>query len=229
MATGVASVYLVAYNVAQALGWGYVLFLILREALASGRLDRSFSAAARQVCAYQLGSALEVAHAALGLVRSSWPAALMQWLGRSHVLFAVLMQVPSVQRLPAVFITFAAWSVSEVIRYPQYALTLAGACPRWMTWLRYTAFIVLYPLGVFPGEMWLMYSAIPYIRRKRLYEGFFQYPNLGYDKILLGLLVVWPILWLQLYVYMFKQRAQKLGGAPAPSRPTKQARRSKRE
>lgn len=224
---GGTALYLGAYNVAQALGWAYVLFLILQEAVATGRVDRSFQVAAWHVCACQLGSLLEVAHAASGLVRSGWPAALMQWLGRSHVLFAVLMKVPAVQRLPAVFVTFAAWSMSEVIRYPQYALSMAGACPRWLTWLRYTAFIVLYPIGVFPGEMWLMYSAIPYVRDMKLYGDAFKYLPFGYDKVLMGLLVIWPILWLQLYTHMFRQRAAKLGGAPL--RATKGGRGSKTE
>jgi very-long-chain (3R)-3-hydroxyacyl-CoA dehydratase len=28
------------------------------------------------------------------------------------------------------------WGLGEVIRYPWYALSTAGACPHWLTWLR---------------------------------------------------------------------------------------------
>ncbi|KAG0565264.1 hypothetical protein KC19_8G177600 [Ceratodon purpureus] len=38
----------------------------------------------------------------------------MQWLGRSHVLFAIIAKLPEVQDQPPVMITFLAWSMSEV-------------------------------------------------------------------------------------------------------------------
>lgn len=41
-----------------------------------------------------------------------------------------------------------AWSVTEVIRYSFFALTLSGAQPRFLTWLRYNTFFVLYPMGI---------------------------------------------------------------------------------
>jgi hypothetical protein len=43
-----------------------------------------------------------------------------------------------------------------MIRYPWYAATLMQDCPNWLTWLRYTAFIPLYPIGVI-AEMVLLY------------------------------------------------------------------------
>lgn len=85
---------------------------------------------------FQLASALEIAHAALGLVGGSPLTALMQWAGRSNVLFGVVAAVPEVQNRPAVGAMFLAWALSEVIRYPWYAASLAGACPQWLTWLR---------------------------------------------------------------------------------------------
>ena len=60
----------------------------------------------------------------------------MQWAGRSNVLFGVVAAVPEVQNRTAVGAMFLAWALSEVIRYPWYAATLAGACPHWLTWLR---------------------------------------------------------------------------------------------
>lgn len=44
----------------------------------------------------------------------------------------------------------------QAIRYPWYAATLLNDCPKWLTWLRYTAFIPLYPAGVV-AEMILLY------------------------------------------------------------------------
>ena len=41
------------------------------------------------------------------------------------------------------------WSAaSQVIRYPWYTATLLGGAPHALTWLRYTAFYVLYPASV---------------------------------------------------------------------------------
>lgn len=51
----------------------------------------------------------------------------------------------------------------QVIRYPWYAATTAGACPAFLTWLRYTAFIILYPIGVV-SEVWLLVQALPSVK-----------------------------------------------------------------
>ena len=52
------------------------------------------------------------------------------------MLFGVVRAVPEVQRGPAVGAMLLAWALSEVIRYPWYATSLAGCCPHWLTWLR---------------------------------------------------------------------------------------------
>ncbi|KAG5578637.1 hypothetical protein H5410_058771 [Solanum commersonii] len=57
----------------------------------------------------------------------------------------------------------------QVIRYSHYALSCIGSPPYLITYLRYTAFILLYPVGVGPGEIWLMYQALPFIKTRNLY------------------------------------------------------------
>jgi Protein tyrosine phosphatase-like protein, PTPLA len=56
-----------------------------------------------------------------------------------------------------------------VVRYPWYAASLAGGAPGWLTWARYSAFLVLYPIGVV-SEMWLLYSGLPAVRQQRLHS-----------------------------------------------------------
>ncbi len=85
---------------------------------------------------FQLLSGLEILHAAMGLVGGSPVTALMQWAGRSNVLFGVVGAVPEVQNGAAVGAMFLAWALSEVTRYPWYAVNVVGACPRWLTWIR---------------------------------------------------------------------------------------------
>lgn len=52
-----------------------------------------------------------------------------------------------------------AWSVTEVIRYSYFVVTLSGYNPGILVWLRYNTFFVLYPLGI-SSECWLIYKAI---------------------------------------------------------------------
>lgn len=55
----------------------------------------------------------------------------------------------------------AAWSATEVIRYTLFALKESGSpVPYWLHWLRYSAFTVLYPVGITSelAEMYLAYS-----------------------------------------------------------------------
>ncbi|XP_020113939.1 very-long-chain (3R)-3-hydroxyacyl-CoA dehydratase 2 isoform X2 [Ananas comosus] len=159
----------------------------------------------------QAVSFLESIHAAVGLVPTGVLVSLMQWGGRTHFLLAIVRQIPEVQSHPSVFITFTAWCMSEVIRYSHYALSCIRICPWWLTYLRYTAFIFLYPIGVAPGEMWLMYEALPFVKERNLYSNFFNKFPISYYSFLVALLMCYPILWLKLYLHLFKQRRSKLG------------------
>ncbi|KAF2931141.1 hypothetical protein DAI22_05g187700 [Oryza sativa Japonica Group] len=159
----------------------------------------------------QTWAILETIHAAIGLVHTSPLLAFLQWGGRTHFVLAVVRQIPEVQSSPSVFITFMAWSISEVIRYSHYALTTLKVCPPWLTYLRYTAFIPLYPIGVGPGEMWTMYQALPFVKERKLYSGFFGKFSMSYHSFLVAVLAVYPFLWMKLYLHVFKQRRSKLG------------------
>uniref|UniRef100_A0A2P2KLJ8 Very-long-chain (3R)-3-hydroxyacyl-CoA dehydratase n=3 Tax=Rhizophora mucronata TaxID=61149 RepID=A0A2P2KLJ8_RHIMU len=154
---------------------------------------------------------LEVIHGALGIVPTGVLLPFMQWGGRTHFVLAIVRKITEVQKLPSVFITFVAWSLAEVIRYPHYALLCIGRCPSWLTYLRYTAFIMLYPVGLVPGEMWLMYEALPFVKKKNLYSDFFAAFPFSYYDFLEVVLVCYPFLCFQLYLHLLKQRQSKLG------------------
>lgn len=62
-----------------------------------------------------------------------------------------------------------AWSITEVIRYSFYALKEVGSVPALLTWLRYTTFIVLYPIGV-SSELAMVWLALPELRRTGLWS-----------------------------------------------------------
>ncbi|KAE8733767.1 Tyrosine phosphatase-like member B isoform 2 [Hibiscus syriacus] len=153
--------YLFAYNSLQAFGWTISLFRILTSFIATNSVNGAYASAGDLICLLQTCAFLEVVHGAIGIVPSGVLFPLMQWSGRTHFLLAIVCRIPEVQEVPA-FITFFAWSLTEVIRYSHYALNIFGGCPSWLTYLRYTTFIVLYPMGLAPGEMWLMYQALHY-------------------------------------------------------------------
>nr|AKM76672.1 protein-tyrosine phosphatase-like protein [Francoa sonchifolia] len=205
-----SNLYLIAYNSLQGFGWLVALLKILSSLAVVKSINEAYSSAGELICILQTVSFLEVIHGAVGIVPSGFVFPLMQWGGRTHFLLAIVRQIDEVQELPSVFITFTAWSVSEVIRYSQHALNCIGSCPSWITYLRYTAFIVLYPIGMAPGEVWLMYQALPFIKEKELYADFFSSLPFSYYDFVHALILCYPFLWLKLYLHLFKQRRSKL-------------------
>ncbi|XP_047045855.1 very-long-chain (3R)-3-hydroxyacyl-CoA dehydratase 2-like isoform X1 [Lolium rigidum] len=223
-----SQLYLLAYNSLQSLGWSLALFRLLACLAPPVSVHPAYALAGDLICFLQTCAVLETVHAAVGLVPTSPFLAFLQWGGRTHFVLALLRQIPevrtdghckipvrlrgqNVQGSPSVFITFMAWSISEVIRYSHYALTTLKVCPAWLTYLRYTAFIPLYPIGVGPGEMWTIYQALPFVKERELYSGLFAKFSMSYHSFLVGGLLCYPLLWLKLYLHVFKQRKSKLG------------------
>ncbi|XP_054811971.1 uncharacterized protein LOC129313104 isoform X2 [Prosopis cineraria] len=205
-----STLYLLAYNSLQAIGWTFSLLAILTSLLSTRSVAGTYASAGKLISLLQCSAFMEVIHGAVGIVPSGVLLTLMQWGGRVHFLLAVVDKVDEVQESPSVFITFLAWSISEVIRYSHYAFNCIESCPSWITYLRYTAFIVLYPLGIGPGEMWLMYQALPIIKKRNLYAVAFSGLPFSYYDFLKVVLVFYPLLWLKLYLHLFKQRKAKL-------------------
>lgn len=213
--SSVARSYLALYNAAQAIGWAVALYHCVSTVWSPDGYARAYEHSNAVVRCFQLLSALEILHAAAGLVRGSPLTALMQWSGRSNVLFAILHRIPQLWPNPAAAVLIYVWALSEVVRYPWYAASLLNCCPSWLTWLRYTLFIPLYPVGMV-AEMILMITALPYLKSQKLNS--IALPNslnFGFDYHLFiqGLLFVYPFLWLFLYQTLLRQRKKKLQSA----------------
>ncbi|KAJ7947703.1 Very-long-chain (3R)-3-hydroxyacyl-CoA dehydratase [Quillaja saponaria] len=202
--------YLLAYNSLQAIGWAVSLYRVLSNFVSTNSINGAYASAGGLIGLLQIVAFLEVIHGAVGMVPSGVLLPLMQWGGKTHFLLAVVLKVGEVQQLPSVFITFFAWSITEVIRYSHHAFNCIGSCPSWITYLRYTAFIVLYPIGMGPGELWLMYQALPIVKKKNLYADVFASLPFSYYAFLKVLILLYPFLWLKLYLHLFKQRRSKL-------------------
>ncbi|XP_048602599.1 very-long-chain (3R)-3-hydroxyacyl-CoA dehydratase 2-like isoform X2 [Brassica napus] len=187
--------YLFAYNFLQASSWTISLLSIVSSVLSNKTIiGGAYSAAGYLISVMQTVAVLEVLHGAIGIVPSGFLSPLMQWSGRTHFILAIVGQINEVQDSPWLAITLVGWCIGEMIRYPHYALTCLGRCPYWLTYLRYTGFIIIYPTGLV-GEC----------------ECFETYNT--YYQFLWAVLLVYPFLWLKLYLQLFKQRKSKLGKA----------------
>lgn len=98
-------------------------------------------------------------YGALGIVRSPVVTTLMQVSSRLLLVWGVVDNYPTAtSSSPFYSSMLLAWSTTEIIRYTYFMLNLVGSVPRLLTWLRYNAFYLLYPLGI-TSEMVLIFNA----------------------------------------------------------------------
>lgn len=104
---------------------------------------------------------LEVMHPLFGYTDNSPMVPLLQVGGRAFILFCMIEAEPRMQSKPVIFYVFLAWSSVEVVRYPYYISRLFKVDIGILTWLRYTVWMPLYPLG-FLCEGIIVLRNIPY-------------------------------------------------------------------
>lgn len=72
----------------------------------------------------------------------------MQVASRLFLMWAICWPFPNLNGSVFYSSMLCAWSLTEVIRYSSYALKQIDAVPGFLNWLRYSAFLVLYPVGI---------------------------------------------------------------------------------
>mmetsp|Transcript_12658 Transcript_12658/g.27966 ORF Transcript_12658/g.27966 Transcript_12658/m.27966 type:complete len:126 (+) Transcript_12658:142-519(+) len=101
-----------------------------------------------------------------------------------------------------VTMVYVCWCIAENIRYPFYATSVGGFCPKFLQWLRYSQFIVFYPLG-FVSEIGVIIAAT--IKKKQNMFGIdIRWLIASY------LFIIYGYYGPQLYWYMFRQRRKSL-------------------
>ncbi|EGC32165.1 hypothetical protein DICPUDRAFT_89327 [Dictyostelium purpureum] len=175
-------------------------------------IDTTFTAVGPMVCTLQILAFLEIFNVLLGITKSSVGPTLAQVLGRNHVLLVALIFVPEVYTHWGVALMFFIWGLSELIRYPLYLYTINNSTPpQFLQFLRYNAFIILYPIG-FAAENVLWYNMLPYIKEREIHS--VRLPNsinFGFDYYYFVIfwicttLLVFPFQ----YMFMFKLRSLK--------------------
>jgi very-long-chain (3R)-3-hydroxyacyl-CoA dehydratase len=159
--------YLVLYNATSALLWTTVLTRTIT--LAAARGPGAVHAGVGDWTKWtQTLALLEVAHALLGVVRAPLATTVMQISSRLLLVWAIVHPFPHLARENAAYTTMLlAWSATEVIRYTFFTLTKAvGAAPDPLVWLRYSSFLVLYPVGI-TSECLMIWAAVPEARKLR--------------------------------------------------------------
>lgn len=189
--------YLLIYNILLAIGW--TIFVIYE--LLNGFRINSTSLLLLNIC--QGAAVLEIVHALLRWVSSPPLTTFIQVFSRVFVLVFINLlthnELISIFGITGVDFIIIAWGFTEVIRYSFYSSSLLNKQFRWLTFFRYTLFIILYPLGMI-GE-WMILLSIMKVNNWAITP----------LNILIGLILVSYVpLFPKLYIYMWKQRAKKL-------------------
>lgn len=156
-------VYLIIYNLCQFVGFIYVLtvmgIMYSRDGPAS--MKETYTAVGNPMKFIQLLQFLEVMHPLFGYTKSSTLISFIQVGGRAFILFGMIEAEPRMQTKPVVFYLFLVWSTVEVVRYPYYISQLLNVEISFLTWIRYTIWMPLYPIG-FVCEGIIILRNIPY-------------------------------------------------------------------
>lgn len=140
----------------------------------------------------------EVIHAALGLVPSPVLTTFVQVASRLLVAFVLGVRLQAGAHW-GYLVMAVAWTLADATRYIYYVVHLCSIIPmpRILLWLRYSLYLVLYPVGT-AGEMSLMRAASVSLAGSR-----WQY-------VVLALLAVYPLGFAYMYLHMGRQRSKYL-------------------
>lgn len=140
----------------------------------------------------------------------------VQVISRLHMIWIIWRLCPPSRETIALCTAAGAWAAVECIRYPFYAFSSVGNVPYFLKWLRYSAFIVLYPVGI-SSEVKCIWSSLGYLRDNQALRAY-PYPMPNKLNFQLDLFVVYIFLLItyipgsiHLYSYMISQRGKALG------------------
>lgn len=209
----IAKAYLFSYNFLQVIGWSYLLWLVIKHYTSTKKDESLWENVNLVVIIFQNAAVLEILHAALRLVSSNVLITTFQVFSRVMVVCGVLIATPTAKASSGLGLALIAWSITEVIRYAFYAFNIIGFVPYLLIWLRYTTFIILYPVGV-TGELLCLYAAQSYVAETNMWS--IAMPNFlnftySYHHVLVIVMALYIPLFPMMYLHMFAQRRKVLG------------------
>jgi very-long-chain (3R)-3-hydroxyacyl-CoA dehydratase len=198
--------YLIAYN-----GIAFLAWLAFGVSVITGKGNVFLLLGIAQSLAL-----LEIVHAVTGWVRSPVGSTAAQVASRILVVvlfFAFNADEHLRWTIIGFYVVSFAWTITELVRYSFYFLGLLESQPRWLLWMRYSFFILLYPIGVSGEWMIILSPLIAYGFTAITYIECFgprPLPNLYYGVFVAFLAVSYIYYFPVLYRYMWKQRKAKL-------------------
>ncbi|KAH8974292.1 hypothetical protein BDL97_01G094300 [Sphagnum fallax] len=216
---GVVKVYLCVYNWLLFAGWLQILVSAVKALQQSGP-SGVYAAVEKPLQIWQTAALLEIFNSIVGIVRSPVMATLPQIGSRIYLTWGILFSFPQVQEHWLVTSLVLSWSITEVIRYSFFALKETfGYTPRFLLWLRYTTFFVLYPTGIC-SEAGLVFVTLPFMQLSDLYC--LRMPNklnFGFDYYYMSIVALLAYIPGSpgMYTHMIRQRKKALGSKPKAS------------
>ncbi|CAK9190342.1 unnamed protein product [Sphagnum troendelagicum] len=230
---GVVKLYLCVYNWLLFAGWLQILVSAVKALQQSGP-SGVYAAVEKPLQIWQTAALLEVffplvfsflwflvlRRIVYGIVRSPVMATLPQIGSRIYLTWGILFSFPQVQEHWLVTSLVLSWSITEVIRYSFFALKETfGYTPRFLLWLRYTTFFVLYPTGIC-SEAGLVFVTLPFMQLSDLYC--LRMPNklnFGFDYYYMSIVALLAYIPGSpgMYTHMIRQRKKALSSKPKAS------------
>ncbi|XP_073474424.1 very-long-chain (3R)-3-hydroxyacyl-CoA dehydratase 3 [Aquarana catesbeiana] len=207
--------YLFMYNLVQFLGfsWIFVNMTVRLFILGKDSFYDTFHTMSDMMYFCQTLALLEIVNPLIGLVKTGVVPAVIQVMGRNFILFVILGQMDEMQSKGVVFFIFYLWSTIEVFRYPFYMLACIDMDWNLLTWLRYTIWIPLYPLGAFSEAAGIVLS-MPIFNKTGKYSLHLPSPlNVTISfSVFLSIYLVLLFLGLAInFRHLYKQRCKRLG------------------
>lgn len=146
------AIYLFIYNLFQFIGYLFIFIVLMISYYRDGFYDsveKTFRNVGNAMKFCQLLQYLEFMHPMFGYTKGTPLYPFLQVTGRNFILFCMIDAENRIQTKPVIFLLFLCWSLIECVRYPYYVLSLIKLEIGFVTWLRYTLWIPLYPLGAF--------------------------------------------------------------------------------
>ncbi|XP_013787357.1 very-long-chain (3R)-3-hydroxyacyl-CoA dehydratase-like [Limulus polyphemus] len=209
-------IYLLLYNTFQFVSFLCILILMTIRYTKEGpfSMDGTYEAVGKTMKFCQILQLMEVVHPLLRFTKGSILMPLIQITGRLIILFVMIDAEPRMQTKPVVFYLFLVYSLIEVVRYPYYMLKIYDINISFITWLRYTIWIPLYPLG-FVCEGVIILRNIPYfeetgkfsVNLPNPWNVSFSFPTVMRVYLLIGF---FPMLFYMM-THMYRQRVKIIG------------------
>jgi len=201
------TIYLLCYNLFMSIGWSFYFFTFLSNFMETNKINKIYKYSHYYLEIIQYGSILEIIHSILKLTPSPFFSTFLQIFSRVGIVY-ILQHFNYSRSIGYILLSFA-WSITEIIRYPYYLLNILkkeykkeNLIPYWLTWCRYSFFILLYPLGV-TGEILTVYYSKKNLKKIKFFGT--RMENITY---IIYIIYIPGIIFL--YSYMLKQRNKVL-------------------